>query len=79
MAATLTDHLPLRPKICAWCESPMGVESPRCTWDTRPNHGLCGDCTEQLLESLLSDSTEADPIRWSRPQRRRVTRVASAR
>jgi hypothetical protein len=75
MPAIQPAHLPLRPKICAWCESLMGVEAPRGSpQDERPSHGLCSECTEQLIESLTTEP-EPMPRRRRHPSPRRVARV----
>ena len=68
-----SEHLPLEPKICAWCDRVMGVTAPsRRVRKESTNHGLCPECIEQLLDSLL-----AEPQRPSARQnwpRRRVLR-----
>jgi hypothetical protein len=74
MPTTRMPQLPLRPKICAWCECLMGVEAPQGSpQDERPNHGLCSECTEQLLESLTTEAPTPRHRRYLDPGR--VARV----
>ena len=79
MPATASDrHLPLQPRVCAWCDCPMGVEPPALPpADPRPNHGLCTDCIQELLGSLHAP-LEPRPVRRRRRERR-VTRLVASR
>lgn len=78
LTTTATGRLALPPEvICAWCDRSMGEIGVR----RRPgrdaaSHGLCGDCIEQLLDSLLV-APEPRPARRLRPLRRVVREIAS--
>ena len=76
-AIATRNPLPLQPRVCAWCDCPMGVEAPALApTDSRPNHGLCADCIQDLLDSLHGP-VEPRPTRCHRAPR--VTRRVAAR
>ena len=70
-ATTATGHLALPPRvICAWCDRSMGVTASRGRQGRgSTSHGLCTDCIEQLLDSLLVAPAPQTPRRRT-PQRR---------
>ena len=61
--------MPLQLRVCAWCDGLMGFEAPaRAQADAETTHGLCADCTDQLLATLVPPSPRKAPRR--RPRRR---------
>ena len=55
-------------RVCAWCEAHIGVEPSAGGGESEStSHGLCDECTEDLLLSVVAPRRAAPP-----PARRRL-------
>jgi hypothetical protein len=62
-------------RVCAWCDAHIGVEPLPGSGETDARtHGLCDECTEDLLLSVVG-SRRASPPPPDRRQRTVVRRV----
>ena len=62
-------------RVCAWCDAHIGVEpSPGSGETEATTHGLCDECTEDLLLSVASSRRPAPtpPRRYIRTTLRRL-------
>jgi hypothetical protein len=62
-------------RVCAWCDTHIGVEPSHESGEAEATtHGLCRDCTEDLLMSVASPRRPAPgpSPRWIRTTLRRL-------
>lgn len=42
--------------VCAWCQKDLGEKEP--TADPSVSHGICEECSKEMLEEVERDLTE---------------------